>query len=62
MSERKFYRIDLPMKKADLLIKYLRESQLYFETSENYDLIHFEILLTQDEFEVTNDWIENNLT
>lgn len=53
-------RVDLPKKEAEMFTKYLKDNNLYFEPSENGNLIHFECLMTDEELEEANKWLEEN--
>lgn len=54
-------RVDLPKKEAERLTKYLKDNNLYFEPSENGQLVNFECLMSDKELEKANNWLEENL-
>lgn len=56
--ERKFYGTDLKERHAEPLKKYLKDRDIYFEPSENGDYIHFEVLMTVEELEQVNGFLD----
>lgn len=54
-------RLDLTKDEAELFTKYLKEHSLYFEPSENGELVHFECIMSDEEMEAANKWLEENL-
>lgn len=54
-------RVDLTRDDAELFTEYLKENSLYFEPSENGNLIHFECLMSDKELEAANKWLEECL-
>lgn len=54
---KKWYNIELPKEEAVALRRYLKEHKITFETSEAYNLIHFECLLSEKEMERVNEEI-----
>ena len=55
---REWYNVELPKTKADLLKLYLNEHGIYFEPSEMYYLIHFEVLMNEDEASMVNRFLD----
>ena len=61
MNTRKFYSVELKeQSKIDALKVMLKEMSIYYEASECYNMVHFEILLTPDEVEIVNNFLENS--
>ena len=56
---KKFYGVELNREDADKLKVYLKANGIYFEPSECYNLIHFEIKMDEAEFEKVNKFLEN---
>ena len=54
-------RLDLTKNEAESFTKYLKEHDLYFEPSENGQLIHFECIMSDEEMAAANKWLEENL-
>lgn len=46
-------------KETDDFKRFLKENNIYYEPSENGNLIHFEILVNEDEEENCNDYLED---
>lgn len=55
---REWYNVELPKTKAELLKAYLNDYGIYFEPSEMYYLIHFEILMNEKETSLVNTFLE----
>ena len=55
---REWYNVELPVTKAELLKVYLNDCHIYFEPSEVYYLIHFEILMNEDEASHVNNFLD----
>ena len=59
MNTRKFYSIELKEQtKIDALKVKLKEMSIYYEPSECYGMMHFEILLIPDEVVMLNDFLD----
>lgn len=58
MSVKVWYNVELPMQYANLFKYYLRENDIYFEPSEAGHLIHIECLMTKEELETANSFLE----
>lgn len=58
---REWYNVDLSRAKADILKEYLKARGIYFEPSEAYYQIHLEILMTETEANLVNEFIERLL-
>lgn len=58
---REWYGIDLSRAQADLLKEHLKHRGIYFEPSEAYYQIHLEILMTEAEANLVNEYIERML-
>lgn len=58
MSAKEWYSVELTNEYADLFKYYLRENKIYFEPSSAYNLVHFECLMTKDEYEMTQSFLE----
>ena len=56
-----YYHIDLNTEKAEALKVFLKENQIYFEPSQCYNLIHFEIKADEKEAEKVNKFLTENL-
>lgn len=54
-------RLDLTKDEAELFTNYLKEHALYFEPSENGQLVHFECIMSDEEMAAANKWLEENL-
>lgn len=55
---REWYSVELSRSNAELLKDYLNEYGIYFEPSEVYYLIHFEILMTENEVAHVNRFLD----
>lgn len=55
---REWYNVDLPKTKAELLKAYLKDCNIYFEPSEMYYLIHFEVLMNEKEASLVNNFLD----
>ena len=55
---RTWYNVELPKSKAELLKGYLKDHSIYFEPSEVYYLIHFEILMNEIEASLVNSFLD----
>ena len=59
MNTRKFYFVELKEQtKIDALKGKMREMSIYYEASECYGMVHFEILLTPDEVITLNSFLD----
>jgi hypothetical protein len=59
MNTRKFYSVELKEQtKIDALRVKLKEMLIYYEPSECYGMVHFEILLTPDEVVTLNSFLD----
>lgn len=54
-----WYNIELKRDLADALTKYLKERNYLFEPSEAYNLIHFEIFMTEDQANEIEEFLTN---
>lgn len=61
VTNRTWCNVELPREDAELFKRYLRKHNIKFEPSEAYSLIHFECLMTEEEFDAANDWIDQIL-
>ena len=52
-----YYNVELPKKEAEELKDFLREIGVYFEASSADNLIHFEIYMSDSEYETVNDFL-----
>ena len=61
MQKQKNYRnVDLQKgRSADDFRRFLKEEDIYYEASENGNLIHFEVLVDDDEEEDCNGYLDN---
>lgn len=65
MEERgRWYNIELPKDEAAILKKHLKEKGIQFESSEAFNLIHFECFMDESNYKAVEAWIakefENN--
>lgn len=51
--------VELPKSDSDKLKEFLNNNKIKYETSEAYNLIHFEILVNQFEEKSINEFLEN---
>jgi hypothetical protein len=51
---------EVTKKEAEMLREFLNENDIEYETSEAYDLIHFEINVNDYEKNAVNDFIDEN--
>lgn len=51
---------EVTKKEAEILKEFLDENDIEYETSEAYDLIHFEINVSEYEKNAVNDFIDEN--
>lgn len=58
MKEKRFYNVELPQEQAEKLKVYLKQKGIYFEPSECFNLIHFEIKMDEAEAENVNKFLE----
>ena len=59
MNTKKFYFVELKEQtKIDALKGRMREMSIYYEASECYNMVHFEILLTVEEVELLNSFLD----
>lgn len=56
--EKKWCRCDLPKEVAGRFKEFCRDFHLKFETSENGDDIHFEVLVSEKEMKMANAFID----
>lgn len=54
-----FYNVELNKTDAEKLKVFLKENGIYFEPSECYNLIHFEVKADKTELEKVNAFLEN---
>ena len=54
-------RLDLTKDQAEVFSKYLKEDALYFEQRENGYMIQLECIMSDEEMEAANKWLEENL-
>lgn len=52
-----FYNVELNKQDAEKLKAYLKENNIYFEPSECYSLIHFEVKVDEAELEKVNKFL-----
>jgi hypothetical protein len=52
-----FYNVELNQNKADKLKVFLKNNNIYFEPSQNYNLIHFEIEADENEANKVNEFL-----
>ena len=52
-----FYNVELNKQEADKLKAFLKDNGIYFEPSECYNLIHFEIKADETELEKVNKFL-----
>ena len=58
MRHEKWYSVELNREDADLFNRYLKESNIKFEPSEAYNLIHFECYMTFKELYLAKKWLD----
>lgn len=59
MNTKKFYFVELKEQtKIDALKGKMREMSIYYEASECYNMVHFEILLTPEEVITLNNFLD----
>ena len=56
---KQFYNVDLSKQDAEKLKQFLKICGFYFEPSSFYNLVHFEIKLTESEVKLVNDFLKN---
>lgn len=57
--KKSFKCVNIKRAEAEDFKRFLRFENIYFEPSENGNLIHFEVLVDEDEEESVNDYLEN---
>lgn len=60
MVNKQWYGIDLFRRHTGALKMYLRENDIYFEPSEMGPLVHIECLMTEEECEQVNKFLDNH--
>lgn len=60
MTFRTWLNIEVTTEEAEMLKDFLDENDIEYETSEAYDLIHFEINVNDYERNAINDFIDEN--
>lgn len=60
-DKKAWYHLDLTKEKAEILKKFLRQSDIYYEPSENGTLIHFECRMTRMECDLVNEFIRKGV-
>lgn len=60
MTFRTWLNTEVTTKEAEILKDFLDENDIEYETSEAYDLIHFEINVNDYERNAVNDFIDEN--
>lgn len=58
MLNKKYYNVELTPDKADKLKAYLKAESIYFEPSQCYNLVHFEILASETELAKANNFLK----
>lgn len=58
MNIKKYYSIELTVEKAEALKHFLKTEAIYFEPSQCYNLIHFEIKADTEEVKKVNDFLD----
>lgn len=58
---KQWYGTELSIIVADIFREYLLEHSIPYETSEAYNLTHFECYMTEDERKVANEWLVDNV-
>lgn len=61
MNDKKYYSVELTQDKSDLLKVYLKENNIYYEPSQCYNLIHFEVKCNKEELEKINQYLDTLL-
>lgn len=57
-DSRTWYSVELTQTVADGLKSYLRKADIYFEPSSVGNLVHFECLMTKDECDLVNGFLD----
>ena len=60
MTFRTWLNTEVTTEEAEMLKDFLDENDIEYETSEAYDLIHFEINVNEYEKDAINDFIDEN--
>lgn len=60
MTFRTWLNTEVTKEEAEMLKDFLDENDIEYETSEAYDLIHFEINVNEYEKDAINDFIDEN--
>ena len=60
MTFRTWFNTEVTTEEAEMLKDFLDENDIEYETSEAYDLIHFEINVNDYERNAINDFIDEN--
>lgn len=58
MLDKKYYNVELNTKKAEALKTFLKAEAIYFEPSQCYNLVHFEIKANKKEVEKVNQFLD----
>lgn len=53
-----WYNVELPKAQADILKDYLHKMGVYYEPSDAGPVIHFECLMTKEECEIVNEFLQ----
>lgn len=53
-----FYNVELNHEKADQLKAFLKDNNIYFEPSQCYNLVHFEIKADENEVQKVNNFLD----
>ena len=61
MIERVWYGVELTTDNAEVFKHYLRENSIKYEPSSCYNLIHFEVYMTNDERKAANNFLQEML-
>lgn len=59
MLNKKYYNVELTTDKAEALKVFLKQNNIYYEPSQCYNLIHFEIKLNEVELDKVNKYLNN---
>lgn len=60
-DNKKYYNVELNKEESEQLKIYLKENKIYYEPSQCYNLIHFEIKCNKEELEKVNQFLDTLL-
>lgn len=56
--DKKYRNVEVTVNEAEALRVFLKQNEIEYESSQCYDMIHFEILCDDDEKDAINDFID----